>query len=246
MKVCKRCNNEKDLDQYSKNLRYKKDLLDPICRECHKEKYNKEKEIRLERCKEWRKNNKDYSNNWRKNNENRQNYEKNYYQENKDKYIERKTEWRKNNPEKAKLERENYQKNNREKINLYSKNWKQNKRKNDIQFLLKDNLSRRIRYEMKKDISTSEYIGCSMEYVKLYLESKFTNGMNWDNYGIFWHIDHIIPCNSWNFTNSFEVHCCWNYRNLQPLHCYENKSKNNKYNELNKLLYLTKMKTILL
>jgi hypothetical protein len=70
--------------------------------------------------------------------------------------------------------------------------------------------------------------------------------MNWSNYGKLWHIDHIIPCASWDFKNSFDVYCCWNYRNLQPLHIYENKSKKNKYNDLDKLAYLTKMKTILL
>ena len=28
---------------------------------------------------------------------------------------------------------------------------------------------------------------------KLYLESQFQNDMNWDNHGLIWEVDHIIP-----------------------------------------------------
>lgn len=48
----------------------------------------------------------------------------------------------------------------------------------------------------------------SREERKNYIEN-----MSWDNYGKEWHIDHIIPCNAWNFSNEFE-NKCWNYRNL--------------------------------
>ena len=29
--------------------------------------------------------------------------------------------------------------------------------------------------------------------------------MNWDNYGPYFHIDHIIPCNVWDLTNDLEL-----------------------------------------
>jgi hypothetical protein len=60
------------------------------------------------------------------------------------------------------------------------------------------------------------------------LESKFIENMSWDNYGKVWHIDHIIPCSSWDFSNEFENKHCWNYRNLQPLGSSENQSKKDK------------------
>ncbi len=42
--------------------------------------------------------------------------------------------------------------------------------------------------------------------------------MNWENYGKFgWHIDHIIPCDSFDLTKEEEQRRCFHYSNLQPL-----------------------------
>ena len=78
----------------------------------------------------------------------------------------------------------------------------------------------------------------------MYLESKFEIGMNWENYGLCWHIDHIIPCVAWDLTNHFESYCCWNYRNLMPLWSKENQSKKDKYDEERKSLYVMRMREI--
>lgn len=42
---------------------------------------------------------------------------------------------------------------------------------------------------MPKDV----LFGCDVKTYKTIIESKFLNGMNWDNYGTVWQIDHIIP-----------------------------------------------------
>ena len=68
--------------------------------------------------------------------------------------------------------------------------------------------------------------------------------MNWNNYGAVWHIDHIIPCASWDLNNEFENKCCWNYRNLQPLFATENHSKKDKFDENVKKCYMDLMRTI--
>ena len=81
---------------------------------------------------------------------------------------------------------------------------------------------------------------------KKYLETKFTDDMSWDNYGKVWHIDHIIPCSSWNLSDEFENNCCWNYRNLQPLYASDNQSKKDKYNQNDKIQYIKFMKKILI
>ena len=41
---------------------------------------------------------------------------------------------------------------------------------------------------------TKEILGCDMQEFKEHLESKFTDGMSWDNREL-WHIDHIVPIN---------------------------------------------------
>lgn len=53
--------------------------------------------------------------------------------------------------------------------------------------------------------------------------------MTWDNWNFKgWHIDHIIPCSSFNLNNLEEQKKCFHYTNLQPLWWWENLSKSNK------------------
>lgn len=66
--------------------------------------------------------------------------------------------------------------------------------------------------------------GCTTEYLKTYLESHFTEGMTWSNYGQ-WHIDHIRPCASFDLSDPEQQRQCFHYTNLQPLWAVENWSK---------------------
>jgi len=75
----------------------------------------------------------------------------------------------------------------------------------------------------------SELLGCSKEDFKLYLSSKFTDGMSWDNYGrTGWHIDHITPLSSFDLTNEDELAAACHYTNMQPLWARDNIIKGNK------------------
>ena len=55
----------------------------------------------------------------------------------------------------------------------------------------------------KKQSETFEVLGCSWEFFKSHIESSFTEEMTWDNHGE-WHIDHILPCASFNLINEEE------------------------------------------
>ena len=48
-----------------------------------------------------------------------------------------------------------------------------------------------------KKQKTIEYVGCSYNHYKDYLQNRFKDGMSWNNRGE-WHIDHIIPLASAN------------------------------------------------
>lgn len=250
MKKCNKCLFEKEETYYYVNNR-NKDKLESTCKECIKEKNKQNKEKLREAQIKWREKNPDYMSNYGKS-EKIKEYQKQYYEENKDEYIKRKQEWRKNNYEKDKEERKKYIENNKEKVNKYHSNWKKEKREKDVLYKIKENTSRRIRYELntllkgKKTKRTFEYLGCKIDELKLYLESKFVENISWENYGDIWHIDHIIPCSSWNLSDDFENKCCWNYRNLQPLEASDNQSKKDTYNKEDKQRYIETMKKILI
>jgi len=70
-------------------------------------------------------------------------------------------------------------------------------------------------------------LGCTIEELRIYLESKFQVGMTWDNYGE-WHIDHIIPLSKFNLEDREEFLKACNYENLQPLWAEANLKKSNK------------------
>ena len=81
------------------------------------------------------------------------------------------------------------------------------------------------RFGYTKRSKTSEILGCTWEFVKEYIESKFTDGMNWDNRGK-WHIDHIIPLSSAKSEDEMRKLCY--YSNLQPLWGRDNIIKGDK------------------
>jgi hypothetical protein len=71
------------------------------------------------------------------------------------------------------------------------------------------------------------YIGCNIQFFREWLEYNFTSDMNWDNYGSYWSIDHIIPVCKFNLTIEDEKLKCWNWSNMMPVTINYNSSKKN-------------------
>lgn len=247
-KICNTCSIEKSINSYNTNKR-NKDGKENKCKDCYKIYYNQNKEKNTEAVKKWREKNPDYMKQYSQTEKSKE-YHKQYYKENSQVYKDRKKEWRAQNPEREKETRAKYNEENKEKLNKYHRKWKENKRNTDINYKLQSNLSRRIRYELnallkgKKVKRTTSYIGCTIDELKEYLNQKLLLGMTWENYGSVWHIDHIIPCSSWDFSSDFESNCCWNYRNLQPMLASENQRKHDSYNQEDKMEYIKRMKDI--
>jgi hypothetical protein len=71
-------------------------------------------------------------------------------------------------------------------------------------------------------------LGCDMDFFKKWIEYRFDKNMNWENLGKYWQIDHILPINAFDFKNEKHILICFHWTNLQPLTCFENKSKSDK------------------
>ena len=77
------------------------------------------------------------------------------------------------------------------------------------------------RKSAEKCTSTMQLIGCSVNFLKKYIEDQFEDGMTWENHGL-WHIDHRKPCSSFNLTEEQQQKECFHYTNLQPLWAKDN------------------------
>jgi len=99
----------------------------------------------------------------------------------------------------------------------------------DILFRLSCSLRSRLVHAIKnnqKSGSAVRDLGCSIEELKSYLESKFQPGMTWENYGLYgWHIDHIQPLSKFDLGNPEQFKVACHYTNLQPLWAEENLKK---------------------
>ena len=105
-----------------------------------------------------------------------------------------------------------------------------NRRKTDMNFRLRHNLRERVRQAVAKSYkssSTMDLLGCSTAVLREHLANNFQDGMTWENYGL-WHIDHILPCASFDLTKEAEQKKCFNFSNLQPLWAEDNLKKGDK------------------
>ena len=96
--------------------------------------------------------------------------------------------------------------------------------------MIKSRLRRSLKEKfIDKTNSFSKAFGCNLETFKIFIENKFTKGMNWDNHGE-WHLDHILPLSSFNLADPKEFSKANYYKNFQPLWARDNLQKSNKLN----------------
>ena len=122
---------------------------------------------------------------------------------------------------KFKIYKKKYIEQNRDKINEKYRN----KLKNDIVFRIRKNISGRVSKVLKNNNSQKfnqsilQFLGYSINDLKNHLEIQFDSKMTWENYGIYWHIDHIVPQSCLPYTSMSDDNFkkCWCLSNLRPL-----------------------------
>lgn len=98
----------------------------------------------------------------------------------------------------------------------------------DPSYRLKKNLRTRVRKALKgntKSATTQALLGICVDECRKYIESLFTKGMSWSS-DI--HIDHIVPCASFDLSDPEQQRRCFHWSNLQPLWGPDNLKKSDK------------------
>jgi len=227
-KICSKCKQKKDINYFGK-LKESKDGHRCDCKECRKLEYlSNKKKINIyyhEYYKNHSKEIKEKVNKFRLNNpEAIKERKKIVYYKNREFFAEKSKKYREKNQEKIKNTKGIYRATHKEQRNKKEKT----KRDTNPNYRLMVNLRNRLRSALKRDTKsgpTLKLLGCTIDKFKKYLESKFDSNMNWDNYGTYWEIDHILPCRAFNLKNQVEQERCFHFSNLQPMSATENSAK---------------------
>ena len=200
-KKCSKCLIIKDVIEFNKKIK-SSDGYRSECKICQKEYYNKNKEkINIQNLK-YKKDNKEQLNLKRKE----------YYLSHKDEEKERNLKRYNKNKNEILEKQKKYNDNNRDKRNLLAKNYR-NKNPHIMgwRYILNNSLKR---LGKSKEGKTIDLLGYSVLDLKVHLESLFTEGMSWENYGD-WHIDHIKPVSKFDPETPMRIVNALS--NLQPL-----------------------------
>ena len=161
--------------------------------------------------------------------------DKKWREKNKEKLSENHKIWSEKNREHLREYHAKWRDENREELNGYKRVYEKTKKDSDPSYKLAC-YTRTAIYTCLKERDITKYkntfdlLPYSLEELINHLESRFKEGMTWDNYGE-WHVDHIKPMSSFNIQSpedkSFQE--CWSLGNLQPLWGKENLSKGSRY-----------------
>jgi hypothetical protein len=254
-KACSKCGESKPLSDFHFRKDHNAHRAD--CKVCfrkrqsdyqernksERKKYNaeyreKNKESIRIKGKEWRDKNGDYIKSYHKdlyeNNKDVLNAKKKeYYKKNRDYFVGLNRKYYQKNKAKHAVDREKYALANKDRLRAARRKWENDRLKNDLHYAMAKGLRRRINIALKrvgkKNKPTEELIGCTIEELIKHLESQFTDGMTWENYGLHgWHIDHRVPLSYFNLANPNCAKMAFSYKNMQPLWGVDNIKKNNK------------------
>jgi hypothetical protein len=160
---------------------------------------------------------------------------KRYEKKHKEKRDEYKKEWFQKNKEYRKQYHKEWREKNKEEYRKYRSNYEKTKKDSDPAYKLAC-YTRTAIYTCLKERNIDKYkntfdlLPYTLEELIGHLESKFKEGMTWENYGQ-WHVDHIKPMISFDIKEPTDKYFqeCWSLNNLQPLWGHDNLSKGSRY-----------------
>jgi len=148
-----------------------------------------------------------------------------YYQRNKKRLRERASLYYYANRKKVREDQKVYYDKYKDLINKQ----RTEKMRNNPELRIVANLRSRLSsYISGKSKRTLQLLGCERDHLITHLQVQFKKGMNWDNYGNKWAVDHHIPITAFDLNNKKEFEACWHFSNLKPMWVKDNIRKGNK------------------
>ena len=216
-KKCSRCGLEKDVEFFYKN---KNKYECKKCSNLRSKRYKQEHKVEI------------------------QEYNKQYKLENKDEIKAYRNKFYLENKEKENNSNKHYYSDNKISINTKRVRYVINRRKYDINFRLRHDISAAVRSYLNKNFfvkgekSILQFLLYSIEELKAHIESQFEPWMTWNNRGTYkidrwqddnpftwkWQIDHIIPQSIFHYTSMEDqaFQDCWALSNLRPYSAKQN------------------------
>jgi len=116
---------------------------------------------------------------------------------------------------------------NLEKAREYDRKYVRNIRRDPVKRMFKNYISRASKCKIKNKLNiTKSYqtiLGCSVKYLGEFIESQFEGEMNWNNYGVYWELDHEIELFRVRDEQDFEL--INHFSNLRPLEKNKNRMR---------------------
>lgn len=243
-KQCSKCGEVKLLEQFNndKKGRLGKQAQCKACRSKQNKEYRLKKgQILLDKKKEY----------YQKNKERIAEWSKEYNEKNKEKIAERKKKYHLKNKEKIAEKAKAYYEKNKETIKKRAMEYyyadperhikrnieyERERRRRDPSFRLMLNVKGSVYKALVRENGgkygsrTLNALPFTIPELREHLEKQFDENMTWDNYGSYWHLDHIYPLSLLPYDNLEHPNFLkvWALDNLRPLEAIENIKKSNK------------------
>lgn len=152
-----------------------------------------------------------------------------HYDANLEKMRQAKRDYYHANKDVLKVKQKVYRDENKDSLNTYFRE----RRKRDPLFKMGAYLRNMLRRILKasgtaKAGSSSDIVGYGPTELKAHIESLFTDGMSWENYGG-WHIDHKVPVSIMTLFGIEDPAVINALSNLQPMWALDNLTKGNRF-----------------
>ena len=156
-----------------------------------------------------------------------------YHEKNKEIIHAKKREYYQKNKEHIKAKANAYYAENKEQVIKRNNKYERERRQRDPIFRLTRNTRASVYKALVREgggkygSKTLDALPFTIDELKAHLQSQFDETMTWENYGNYWHVDHIYPLSALPYDSLEHPHfsLVWDLNNLRPLSAEENVRK---------------------